>query len=67
MKFLSMLLRRGCSHRFSWPRIDADGRHHKTCLACGTVYEYDWKTMRQTGRLLVASAPSGSQLMLPRN
>jgi hypothetical protein len=50
MSFLTQLL--GCTHRFSWPRIDDDGHHYQICLACGTAYEYDWRTMRQTGRLL---------------
>jgi hypothetical protein len=50
MSFLTHLL--GCTHRFSWPRIDNDGHHYQICLACGTAYEYDWRTMRQTGRLL---------------
>jgi hypothetical protein len=52
MSFLTHLL--GCTHRFSWPRIDDDGHHYQICLACGTAYEYDWRTMRQTGRLLAA-------------
>jgi len=51
MRFLKRLLGGGCSHRFAWPRIDANGRHYQTCLACGTAYEYDWKMMRRTGRL----------------
>jgi hypothetical protein len=55
VKFLKLLLRRGCTHRFSWPRIDDDGRHYQICLACGTAYEYDWKMMRRTSRLLVAA------------
>jgi hypothetical protein len=52
MNFLEQLLRTGCTHRFSWPRIDDEGHHYQICLACGTAYEYDWGTMRQTGRLL---------------
>jgi len=50
MSFLTDLL--GCTHRFSWPRTDDDGHHYQICLACGTAYEYDLRTMRQTGRLL---------------
>jgi hypothetical protein len=53
MKFLEKLLHRGCAHRFGWPRVDSDGRHYQICLACGAAYEYNWETMRQTGRLLV--------------
>jgi len=56
MKFLRFLLGRGCSHRFSWPRIDADGHYYQICPDCGTAYEYDWKLMRRTERLLVAAA-----------
>ncbi len=51
MNFLKKLLARGCAHRFSWPRIDDDGRHYQVCLICGTAYEYDWKMMRRTRRL----------------
>jgi hypothetical protein len=56
MNFLKQLLGKGCTHRFSWPRIDNDGRHYQICLTCGTAYEYDWSMMRQTGRLLAAGA-----------
>lgn len=59
MNFLKHLLRQGCTHRFSWPRIDENGRHYQICLACGTAYEYDWTVMRRTGRLLAAAAQSG--------
>jgi hypothetical protein len=51
MRLLERLLQQTCSHRFSWPRIDAFGRHYQICLDCGTAYEYDWNGMRQTGRL----------------
>ena len=56
MKLLKLLLRQGCTHRFSWPRIDENGRHYQVCLACGTAYEYDWGMMRRTARLVVPSA-----------
>lgn len=56
MRFLEKLLRRGCSHRFSWPRVDSNGRHYQICLTCGTAYEYDWRAMRQTGKLLTIPA-----------
>lgn len=58
MNFFKQLLAHGCSHRFSWPRIDDNGRHYQICLACGTAYEYDWRKMRQTGRLLAAAVQS---------
>ena len=49
MNFLKKLLSRACSHRFSWPRTDANGRYYQNCLLCGTAYEYDWTAMRRTG------------------
>jgi len=52
MTFLQGLLKRACSHRFAWPRLDAAGRHYQICLLCGTAYEYDWSAMRRTRRLL---------------
>jgi hypothetical protein len=55
MKLLKLLLRQGCTHRFSWPRIDDCGRHYQICLACGAAYEYDWKMMRRTNRPLVTA------------
>jgi hypothetical protein len=55
MTILEQLLARSCPHRFAWPRIDDEGRHYQICLVCGTAYEYDWKTMCRTNRLLVAS------------
>lgn len=53
MNFLQ-LFGQGCRHRLSWPRVTDNGRHYQICLACGTVYEYDWKAMRRTGRVLAA-------------
>jgi hypothetical protein len=55
VKFLKLLLRQGCTHRFAWPRIDDCGRHYQICLACGAAYEYDWEMMRRTNRLLAAA------------
>ena len=52
MTFLKGLLKRACSHRFAWPRLDAAGRHYQICLLCGTAYEYDWSLMRRTSRTL---------------
>ncbi|HXM05541.1 MAG TPA: hypothetical protein VN939_23205 [Chthoniobacterales bacterium] len=48
-----------CSHKFTWPRIDANGRHYQICLLCGTAYEYDWRMMRRTERLLEADTHHG--------
>lgn len=53
VNFLKLLLRQGCTHRFSWPRTDTNGRHYQVCLACGAAYEYDWEMMRRTNRPLV--------------
>ena len=61
MNFLMKLLGRGCSHRFTWPRCDSEGRHYQICSLCGTAYEYDWGMMRQTGRELAGPA----QVMYP--
>jgi hypothetical protein len=52
MTFLKRIFGRGCSHRFAWPRFDNNGRHYQICLSCGAAYEYDWKEMRTTGRIL---------------
>jgi hypothetical protein len=52
MSFLKRVLARGCSHRFTWPRLDMHGQHYQICLNCGVAYEYDWIGMRLTGRLL---------------
>jgi len=53
MNLLNRFFGRGCSHRFAWPRVDANGRHYQICPLCGTAYEYDWGMMRRTHRLLV--------------
>jgi len=68
MKFLNKLLHRGCVHKFTWPRVDSDGRHYQICLSCGAAYEYDWKKMRPTGRLLTTPVPGGNRIWaLPRD
>jgi len=59
MNFLRQLLAQACTHRFSWPRIDDHGHHYQICLTCGTAYEYDWRMMRRTGRLLAAVVQQG--------
>jgi hypothetical protein len=55
MKFLQRLLGELCSHRFTWPRLSGNGQHYQICLICGTAYEYDWKRMQRTDRLLVTN------------
>jgi hypothetical protein len=55
MNFWKRLCGKGCAHRFTWPRIDADGCHYQICLLCGTAYAYDWTMMRRTSRLMVRS------------
>ena len=52
MNFWKRLWGSGCTHRFSWPRADANGCHYQICSLCGTAYEYDWTTMRRTRRLV---------------
>jgi hypothetical protein len=59
MKFLKWFFGQGCSHRFTWPRIDANGHHYQICLLCGTAYEYDWRLMQRTNRLIPANARQG--------
>lgn len=53
--FLKRLLEILCRHHFSWPHSGVCGRDYQVCVRCGTVYEYDWVTMRRTRRL--GSAP----------
>jgi hypothetical protein len=53
MSFLKRVFGRGCSHRFTWPRLGENGQHYQVCLSCGAAYEYDWDQMRRTSRLLV--------------
>jgi hypothetical protein len=48
-----------CPHRFAWPRLGGNGQHYQICLICGTAYEYDWKKMRRTDRLLVTAEEIG--------
>ena len=56
VKFLQRLLRELCPHRFTWPRLSGNGQqHYQICLICGTAYEYDWKRMHRTDRLLVTT------------
>jgi hypothetical protein len=59
MNLLKRLFRRGCLHRFSWPRRDAGGHYYQICPDCGTAYEYDWTLMRRTERLLVTAVRHG--------
>jgi hypothetical protein len=68
MSFLNRFFGRGCSHDFAWPRIDAEGRHYQICPLCGTAYEYDWKMMQRTDRLLVTKGKhplASTQTRLP--
>jgi hypothetical protein len=64
MNFLNRLLGKGCSHKFSWPRLYTDGLHYQTCSRCGISYEYDWNTMQQTGRVK-SVVVQGSELTPP--
>lgn len=40
-----------CSHRFSWPRTDSQGRDYVVCLRCGIAFIYDLSSMRRTRQL----------------
>jgi hypothetical protein len=51
-QFLKQIFERLCPHRFSWPHSGTNGQDYQVCLICGTVYAYDWGTMRRTGRIL---------------
>ena len=59
MNFWKLITGRACTHRFSWPRIDAAGHHYQICLLCGTAYEYDWTMMRRTNRLIAIDVQQG--------
>jgi hypothetical protein len=68
MEFLQRLFGEFCCHRFAWPRLSGNGQHYQICLICGTAYEYDWKKMRLTDRLLVTNgqrALASSRARLP--
>jgi hypothetical protein len=67
VNLLKLLLRQGCTHRFSWPRVDDNGRHYQICLACGAAYEYDWMAMRRTNRLLLAAVDHQFRATAPRH
>ena len=53
-KFLKRFLEIFCRHQFSWPHSGVYGQDYQVCVLCGTVYEYDWVTMRRTRRLASA-------------
>jgi hypothetical protein len=59
MSLLKRIFGRGCTHRLTWPRLGENGQHYQICSICGTTYEYDWKGMRLTGRLLAADRRAG--------
>lgn len=67
MSFLKRVFGRGCSHRFTWPRLDANGQHYQICLTCGAAYEYDWNGMRLTGRPLAMSGQNQLPSMRARS
>jgi hypothetical protein len=52
LTFLRRLIGKLCPHQFSWPHSGIHGRDYQVCLLCGVAYEYDWLTMRRTGRVV---------------
>jgi hypothetical protein len=62
MKLLKRFFGSVCLHRFTWPRVDANGSHYQRCMRCGTAYEYDWRMMHRTNRVLAAITPNASDL-----
>jgi hypothetical protein len=60
MTFLQRLVGELCSHRFAWPRLSDSGQHYQVCVVCGNAYEYDWKAMHRTDRLLVIGGEKSS-------
>jgi hypothetical protein len=66
MKFLKRVFGRGCTHRFTWPRLRENGQHYQICSICGAAYEYDWEGMRPTGRLLGISGKNSLTPAQPR-
>ena len=50
-RFLKLISEKLCRHEFSWPHSGSHGHDYQVCVICGTVYEYDWVTMRRTRRL----------------
>jgi hypothetical protein len=54
-QFIKKLIENLCPHRFSWPHSGARGQDYQVCLICGAAYEYDWVSMRRTGRVITPS------------
>ena len=50
-QFIKRLFEKLCPHQLSWPHSGVHGQDYQVCLICGATYEYDWTTMRRTGRL----------------
>jgi len=55
------ILRRLCPHRFSWPHSGIHGQDYQVCLLCGTAFEYDWTSMRRTGRVVTPAGAANRQ------
>ena len=54
-RLFNRLIEKLCPHRFSWPHSGANGQDYQVCLICGSAYEYDWITMRRTGRVTTSA------------
>src|SRR5229473_5092795 len=60
-RLLKRIFRWLCPHRLSWPHSGTHGQDYQVCLLCGTAYEYDWTTMRRTGRLIAPEEAVGQR------
>ena len=50
-QLLARILEMCCAHQFSWPHTGVHGQDYQVCVICGAAYQYDWATMRRTGRV----------------
>jgi hypothetical protein len=67
MRFLWRHFEELRSHRFTSPRHGGNSQHYQICLIYGTAYEYDWKRVRRTDRLLVTKGQHPLALVRTRS
>ena len=65
MRLLKWFFEPGCAHRFTWPRMERNGRHYQICLDCATAYAYDWEKMQRTKRPLTAQSSTSFPEPMP--